>query len=293
MADEILDDLDEEVGAGVPPPDLPADLTGDERYLSLLSGALEVCKRYKPKFGKGRETGLLLEEFQCMYGADPFYKWVGLDSELMYAAHKAAGGMTSVYRQLGMGCQWIFNLILQDCLGLTKEEANWSYQVPIVRNGKAGTRTLSLDGRIEQKNITNPEGAERIRQWLTDTENELIIEPDVQKEIKGVVFEVRQGYKSKDSKRQNADISNAANAYKHLYIPALVLFSTQIDGDLSSRYRASGWQLLVGTIDGSPTRSTYAFCRDVVGYDLAAFFERNSDNIKTTIEGVLKALLSA
>jgi hypothetical protein len=34
-----------------------------------------------------------------MYGADPFCSWVGLDSPLMYAAHKAAGGMTSVYRQ--------------------------------------------------------------------------------------------------------------------------------------------------------------------------------------------------
>jgi hypothetical protein len=41
-----------------------------------------------------------------MYGADPFYHWVGLDSQLMYAAHKVAGGMTSIYRHLGIGCQW-------------------------------------------------------------------------------------------------------------------------------------------------------------------------------------------
>jgi len=31
-----------------------------------------------------------------MYRSDPFYNWVGLDNPLMYAAHKAAGGMTSI-----------------------------------------------------------------------------------------------------------------------------------------------------------------------------------------------------
>ena len=43
------------------------------------------------------------------------------------------------------------------------------------------------------------------------------------------MFEVRPGYKSKDSKRQNADVSNAANAYTHQYLPVVVLLSTQID----------------------------------------------------------------
>ena len=39
------------------------------------------------------------------------------------------------------------------------------------------------------------------------------VDPDVFTILKGTVFEVRQGYKSKDSKRQNADIANAATAY--------------------------------------------------------------------------------
>jgi len=69
---------------------------------------------YKPKFGQGREGGLTADEFTTIYGADPFYHWLGLDSPLMYAAHKAAGGMTSVYRQIGIASQWIFNQVLQD-----------------------------------------------------------------------------------------------------------------------------------------------------------------------------------
>ena len=40
------------------------------------------------------------------------------------------------------------------------------------------------------------------------------------------------------------------------------------------------------------TDSSYVFCRDVLGYDLAAFFERNAAKIKTEVEAVLKAILT-
>lgn len=47
----------------------------------------------------------------------------------MYTAHKASGGMTSVYRQIGIGCEKLFRTILQDCLGLSVEDSSWSYEV--------------------------------------------------------------------------------------------------------------------------------------------------------------------
>lgn len=101
------------------PPLLSAALPQDERYFTLLATAIRKCKTYKPKFGQGRGEGLTLQTFSAMYAADPFYHWLGLDSPLMYAAHKAAGGMTSVYRQIGIGSQWIFYQMLQDHLGLS------------------------------------------------------------------------------------------------------------------------------------------------------------------------------
>ena len=107
------------------------------------------------------------------------------------------------------------------------------------------------------------------------------------------MFEVRQGYKSKDSKRQNADISNASNAYANLHIPVLLLLSTQIDSDVAIRYGQAQWLLLTGTIEGPATESTYAFCRDVLQYDLAAFFQRYSASFRTEVERVLVALLEA
>ncbi len=286
---EILASLDEADKVSVPPPTLPESLPEDERYFLLLTTPLRLCAQYKPKFGQGGKAGLTLQQFQQMYGSDPFYSWIGLDSPLMYAAHKAAGGMTSVYRQLGIGSQWILNQILQDHLGLSKEEANWSYLVP---SSKAKPRRLSLDGRIDLNHLRDDETKSRIQLWLNQAADKLLLPQETLESSKGIVIEARQGYKSKDSKRQNADISNAANAYANLYIPVLTLFSMQIDEDVAHRYTQAQWLLLKGTTQGSATDSTYAFFRDVIGYELAAFFQRNSARIKTEVEVILSALIS-
>lgn len=63
----------------------------------------------------------------------------------MYSAHKAAGGITSVYRQIGIGCERLVRAIFMDYLGLNADDVTWSYKVTGT-NGKE--RTLSLDGRI-------------------------------------------------------------------------------------------------------------------------------------------------
>ena len=94
-----------------------------------------------------------------------------------------------------------------------------------------------------------------------------------------------------DSKRQNADIANAAHAFVEGYLPAVVVLSTQIDGTLVTRYTQARWLMMTGTNGGTPTDSTYAFCRDTLGYDLAGFFERNSARFKAELEKALIALL--
>jgi hypothetical protein len=92
------DDIEDEASLE-PASNANANLSREERYFRLLTTALAVCTTYKPKFGKDGKQGLSLAEFQSLYSSDPFYHWVGLDSPLIYAAHKAAGGITSVYRQ--------------------------------------------------------------------------------------------------------------------------------------------------------------------------------------------------
>lgn len=285
MPDDIWDQTDNGSDDGAPPLPPAQASSLDKRYFALLMSALDRCRDYKPRFGGGSGPGLTLEQFQTLYTADPFYHWIGLDSPLTYAAHKAAGGITSVYRQIGIACQWIFHQMLQDHLGLSSEEAAWSYAI--------GSRRLSLDGRIAIDDVKNPKVRERVKQWIDAAGLLAGLPNDTLQGIRGCVFEVRQGYKSKDSKRQNADIANASNAYAHRYMPAIILFSTQIDSDVAKRYKERHWIILTGTTGGSSTESTYAFCRDVIGYDLAAFFERYSEGIKKTVEDLLQTLLSS
>lgn len=261
----------------------------DEHYRQIVLEPIYVCASYKPKMGQGRGEGYELEAFQRLYRADPFYNWFGLDNPLMYAAHKAAGGMTSVYRQIGIGCERLFRQVLIDELGLGPEDANWSYEIKTAR-GKI--RTLHLDGRIPVDAVTDSGKRAAVRDWIERAAADIGVKQTVRGTLTGVVFEVRQGYKSKDSKRQNADIANAATAYVNTYLPCLSVLSNQIDGDIQTRYRMEKWVMLTGAVGtDDDLQSVYAFMEQVVGYDLAAFFERNSDTLRAELDRVLRALL--
>lgn len=262
----------------------------DEKFLRPILESVRVCAKYKPKFGKGSGGGLELDEFRHLYGQDAFYSWFGLDNPLMYAAHKAAGGMTSIYRQIGIGCEQSFRLVLRHSLGLSESAVNWSYSV-IAPNGKR--RTLSLDGRIPTIEIGDLARRKKFQSWLTISARQLGVSPDVVSALKGAVFEVRQGYKSKDSKRQNADIANATNAYVNGYLPCAVVLSTQIDTDILHRYRMEKWSVLIGTTgENSSYHSTYDFMREIVGYDFGAFLTRHSNTLRAEVDSVLRALLT-
>lgn len=258
----------------------------DATYRELVLEPLRKCAVYTPKFGQGQgENGYTLEDFSRVYGADPLYSWVGFDSPLMYAAHKAAGGMTSLYRQLGIGCERLFRQIIRDQLGLTAEQANWSYEVA----EESGTvRTLHLDSRILVSDIQDAGAKRRVEGWLEKMRAKLkILTP-----IEGAVFEVRQGYKSKDSKRQNADLHNAAQAIAEKYIPVLTILSSQLDADIRLRYEIGKWGVLAGIPHvEDDTASTFSFSKGILNYDLQQFFERNKAALRKEVSEILESLL--
>ncbi len=194
--------------------------------------------------------------------------------------------MTSIYRQIGIGCERLFREVLFDCAGYSERNcATWSYTAK-TPSGK--TKTLSLDGRIGLNDIRQSAMHQRAQQWLADYCKQLGV-PKVPSA--GAVFEVRQGYKSKDSKRQNADIDNATVAWSHDYLPVFAIFSSQIDADIVLRYRNSRCGMLTGVRGSGPFDSLYNFMEAIVGYDLAGFFEANSATIRSEIEAVLTTLL--
>ncbi|XZN95336.1 MAG: hypothetical protein ACM65K_21065 [Microcoleus sp.] len=263
-------------------------MTDESLYLKKFLDPIKVCRRYKPKFGLGnREEGIDLGRFLSIYGADPFYSWIGLDSDLMYAAHKAAGGMTSVYRQIGKGCENLFRQIIIDQTQYKDPKyALWSYTTK-TKNDK--NKTLSLDARLELSEIRNIEVKARVIQWIADYSISL----SVPAPLNGAVFEVRQGYKSKDSKRQNADIDNIAVAWANGYLPVFAIFSSQIDTDLVLRYHNSRGGIIIGKTSGNNQTSLFAFSKEVLGYDLSDFFHRNSEVIKSEVYSTLEILLRA
>ena len=178
------------------------------RYVQIFLEPLYECLSYNPKFGhNNKEEGFSLNDFLAHYGSDPFYSWIGLDSPYMFTAHKAAGCMTSIYRQIGIGCERLFREILCDTTKYESyESAKWSYTTKT----KAGkNKVLSLDGRLELNDIRDSQVRDRVANWIREYGKIIGIDPS---NLKGAVFEVRQGYKSKDSKRQNGDIDNATVA---------------------------------------------------------------------------------
>jgi len=180
--------------------------------------------------------------------------------------------------------------VLQDQLELDATDVTWSYDV-LLANGK--TRTLYLDGRVPLQRIPDITKRDRFQAWMRDYATLIGIEPEVFASLNGAVFEIRQGYKSKDSKRQNADIANAATAYTKAYFPCVVILSAQIDSDVLLRYRTEKWGVVTGVKGvNNPLVSTYDFMQDVIGYDLAAFFQRNSATLRAEIDLALKALLT-
>jgi len=152
-------------------------------------------------------------------------------------------------------------------------------------------RTLSLDGWIPLEKVAVECRKSPTINWLSEAAQSVGLKKSDAKGLRGAVFEVRQGYKSKDSKRQNADVSNAANAYATKHLPVVVLLSTQIDSDVAERYARAQWVILRGTVGGTALDSTYVFCREVLGYDLAGFFRRNSKEIKAETLAVFEGLL--
>ncbi|MFI7247258.1 hypothetical protein [Micromonospora chalcea] len=261
----------------------------DRLYRETLLAPLRTSADYLPKMGGADEVDLT--GFTALYGADPLYHWMGFDSPLMFAAHKAAGGMTSIYRQLGIGCERLFRQVLKDELGLSEDQVKWSYEIlPETEDETKKARILSLDGRVEVGDISDADASGRVADWIEQQRAAL----GISVALKGAVFEVRQGYKSADSKRQNADLANAAQALGHGYLPVLAIMSTQINMVVRSRYLIGNWSVLLGTVGGhDPLHSTFDFLRDVVGYDIVGFFQRNTIELRAGVEHVLRRLLEA
>ena len=259
----------------------------DEQYLEIFLSPLRVCSDYLPAFGTADGKGLSLADFQRLYGSDEFYSWIGLDSPLVYAAHKASGGLTSIYRQIGIGSERLLREIIKDTLCLSDDQVEWKYEYQKSKRQKA---FHILDARISLSDLSDRETARRIKGWLSATRTKT--GGDRRFQPQGAIFEIRQGYKSADSKRQNADLRFGARSYQAGHVPVVSVLSSQVSETVIARYQDAGMLVLTGTSSDDPTVSTFAFFREVVGYRLDDFFRRSSPVVKGVVHSLIETLLA-
>jgi hypothetical protein len=260
----------------------------DQMLIELFLEPVRKCAVYKPAFGQGTSDGLTIADFQSLYGQDPFYAWIGLDDPLLYAAHKAAGGLTSVYRQVGIGSERLLRAIIMKSLGLASDQIDWRYSYP-KPDKKQGVHTL--DAKINFTDLSL-ESKQRFDAWLKSALRHVAPATSRRRKPTGAAFEIRQGYKSADSKRQNADLRFGIRAYQEGLLPVFAILSSQVSDPVVRRYRSDGMLVLTGVPDGDATISTFAFFKDVIGYDLANFFKRNSPILKLEVTSIIEGLLT-
>ena len=264
------------------------NMNTDKILVETFLAPIRICAGYKPLFGHSDSQGTDLTAFQTLYGNDPFYAWLGLDDPIVYAAHKAAGGLTSVYRQIGVGTERLLCTIIRESLGLDDTQTAWRYDYA-KPDGKKGVHIL--DARISLADL-NASRKAVFADWISSVCPTIGINATKRRRIKGAVFEIRQGYKSADSKRQNADLRFGMSAYQEGLIPAFVILSQQVSETVISRYKNNNMAVLTGTLANDPLSSTFAFFKQIIGYDLAAFFARNTTVLKTEVLDITRKLLS-
>jgi hypothetical protein len=263
-------------------------VASDGALLEAFLTPVRKCALYKPAFGQSGDQGVTLPQFQTLYGQDPFYAFLGLNDPAVYAAHKAAGGLTSVYRQIGVGSERLIRLVMGSTLGLSEPEMLWSYQYV---SGPQKTSTHTLDVQVRSSHLRNSAQQQRLNDWLGQA-LKFVFTGGGHTAVDGLVMEVRQGYKSADAKRQSADLRFGLHAYAAGLLPVVLVMSGQVSEPVIRRYRADGMLVLTGVVGSDPFRSTFAFFEQVVGYDLRAFFERNSEQLRREITLVVRKLLT-
>lgn len=259
----------------------------DKQLLQTFLQPIRLCANYTPKFGGSEKVDV--KAFRDLYGGDTFYSLIGLDNDLMYAAHRAAGGITSIYRQIGVGSERLIRQIAATALNLSQEQIDWSYEYESSR-GKIGVH--KLDARIRLSDLDNSM-RQRFRHWIGNAKAVISTGQDGKYQPDGVVFEIRQGYKSADAKRQNADIRFAARANQDGLLPVVMVMSNQISKAIIDRYRRDGLLVTTGVVQDDPCISSFALTQNLFDFDLLHFFSQNQKVIQNEIHSVVQTLLTA
>ena len=232
-----------------------------------------------PKFGTNQ--GVSKEDFLKIRGSDPLYSVVGLDTAELYAAHAGGSVLTSAYRQLGIGLERALRLIAEkgcDFIDVPDNDTNnikWSFQ-------SATGATRELDLLISVDMINQESKKKRLYEIARLMKPKFKIQ---ESDFKGIVFEIRQGYQSADSKRVKGDLEIVEKAEDEGLLAVVLIGSNSYNHSVISTYKNGGLPILVPSSgdNGKVENCPYCFFEDFMDYDLRSAMLRIAPKAKAKV----------
>jgi len=202
-------------------------------------------------------------QFSALISKDPAFADLGLADERYIVARVGGNLVTSLHRKIGDMYEGLFQALLLFRFGLTPEQTKYQAKV------KIGNRVQlrSTDGMIPMDRLSTVELPRLDSRW---------------KRSKGLAFEVRSCYQIGDSKRIQADYDMALHLKAESLWPVMLVFcSTSLHSPIIRLSKS--WALFQG-------EETFAFLRDLTGFDLARFMHGNSEILRSIIEQALSKI---
>lgn len=240
-----------------------------------------------PKFGTGK--GVKVDEFTENRKSDPLYGNIGLDTPEIYAAHAGSSVITSAYRQLGIGLERAMRLIIaKECDFIDVPEDNPDMLKWYFDSATGITRELDL---LISTEMFNDESKK-----LQLYELAKLMKPGFSVEssrFKGIVFEIRQGYQSADSKRVKGDLEIVTKAEEKGFLAVVMIGSNSYNDSVISTYKNGGLPILVPSTDGQGKshECPYCFFNYFIDYDLRSALARIGPKAKSQLTSHIRRRL--
>jgi hypothetical protein len=232
----------------------------EAELLRIVERHIAVAGRYSRQKDIGKE--------QAALKADPVFSVFGLTGQEYILAKARGAQMVSLHRKLGDLYQELVCTVFRQTLGLSASDL----ELELVRPSGAEAGRRTLDAKIEFECVatearTRVESTSR-RIAGENTPKYTSLPP------RGLGFELRFCYQIGDAKRINADIENAEDALAMGFLPIMLVFCSISLPDPLDRFRSrSKWFVLEG-------RPAYDLVRELTGYDLFAFLNRERESIQ-------------
>lgn len=247
----------------------------DQLLYDTVMAHLSKLAAYVP--GPVKKAGGTKELLVERYAQDPLYSIFGLDSPEYVGATLSGGTVTSIHRKLGDIYEDCVKMIFVHCLKQTPAQV--TYSATIMSGDTEEER--SADAYLQFDRL-EPDDRERVEAFCSEELHKLTDDPKVT--LIGIGLEVRHCYATGDSKRAQADEAMGRHFYLSGVLPVVPFFCNQSNPSIIRRYKSRSIWVVKEGID------SYETVKQLSGFDMYDFMQRNRDDFRTPIIELLRSL---